>query len=54
MMQVTPLYFQGDELVAVDVPAEKLYLEMYDDDGAAGDTSNGVISIFELFKKVGQ
>lgn len=53
MMQVTPLYFQGDELVAVDVPAEKLYLEMYDDDGAAGDTSNGVISIYELFQKVG-
>lgn len=54
MMQVTPLYFQGDELVAVDVPAEKLYLEMYGDDGAAGDTSNGVISIYELFQKVGR
>lgn len=54
MMQVTPLYFQDDELVEVDVPAEKLYLEMYDDDGAAGDTSNGVISIYELFQKVGR
>lgn len=54
MLQVTPIRFEDAETVAVDMPTEKLYMEMYDDDGAEGDTSDGVISIFELFKKVGR
>lgn len=54
MLQVIPLRFEDDDTVAVDVPAEKLYLEMYDDEGAEGDTSDGVISIYELFHKVGR
>lgn len=41
-----------NDTVEVDLPAEKLYLEMYDDDSAEGDKSPGRISVFELFTKL--
>lgn len=54
MLPVRVLRRLEDEMVEVNIPAEKLAWEMYEDTGAKGDTSNGVVSIHELFVKVAQ